>query len=275
VERAATGEVNGDILTEAQMRMSKRTLRPWLIPALMLTAVGPPATALALWLCPQQGFVSRVYEDADGGEYRYQVFVPHGYHPARRWPVILFLHGAGQTGTDGKAPTSVGLGPAIRRREPSFPFLVVFPQSVDRTWGVAAADGKRALAILDEVGREYSVDEDRVYLTGFSMGGGGTWSLAAAEPGRWAAIAPVCGYGHPAWAKELAGIPCWCFHGAEDRVIPVERSREMVGVMRGVAGSIRYTEYPGVGHNAWDSAYNTDELYDWLLSNTRSANPGP
>lgn len=224
-----------------------------------------------MWLCPQRGFVPRVYEDADGGEYRYHVFVPHGYHPARRWPAILFLHGAGQTGTDGLSPTQSGLGRAIRRRARSFPFLVVFPQSVNRTWSAGSADGRRALAILDEVCREYSVDEDRVYLTGLSMGGGGTWSLAAAEPGRWAAMVPVCGYGSPAWAKELARIPCWCFHGVEDRTIPVERSREMVRAMREEAGAIRYTEYLGVGHNAWDPAYDTDELYDWLLTNTISA----
>jgi predicted peptidase len=249
----------------------RRRLRWCLFLVITLLGVGLLIAATVSWLFPTRGFVSRVYKDADGGEYRYQIFIPHDYHPWQRRPVILFLHGAGQTGTDGEAQIHAGLGDAIRRQEQSFPFLVVFPQSTKRTWNADSDDGHRALEILDNVCREYAVDEDLVYLTGFSMGGGGTWSLAAATPDRWAAIAPVCGYGDPAWAKELARLPCWCFHGTNDRVIAVGRSQEMVQAVRAAGGTVKYTEYPGVDHNSWDRTYASEELFDWLLSHRRSS----
>jgi predicted peptidase len=148
--------------------------------------------------------------------------------------------------------------------------LVVFPQSSEVTWSAGSNDARRALTILQAVCRAYAIDEDRIYLTGLSMGGAGTWGLAKANPGRWAALIPVCGFGNPEWGAELAHIPCWCFHGAADEVVPVERSREMVEAIKGAGGIIRYTEYPDMGHNSWDRAYETDELYDWLLQQRRS-----
>jgi len=205
----------------------------------------------------------------DGEEYDYRIFVPHAYDSQQRWPLIFFLHGRGQSGRDGRIPAEEGLGQAIKRRGQSFPFLAVFPQSAERTWSAGSKDARRALAILDEVCRDYSVDEDRVYLTGFSMGGGGTWSLAKACPERWAALVPVCGFGNPDWGADLAHIPSWCFHGAADEVVRVERTREMVEAIKGAGGMIRYTEYPNVGHNSWDLTYETDELYEWLLQQRR------
>jgi predicted peptidase len=109
--------------------------------------------------------------------------------------------------------------------------------------------------------KSYKTDPQRLYLTGLSMGGYGTWSLATAEPGRWAAIAPICGGGDPKQADKIKDLPCWCFHGDQDGAVSVERSRDMMRALWAAGGHPNYTEYPGVGHNSWDAAYGTDDLY--------------
>src|SRR5205085_12098941 len=130
-------------------------------------------------------------------------------------------------------------GPAIKKQEKTFPFITIFPQSQKRTWQAGTPDADRALAILDEVQKEFKVDEKRVYLTGLSMGGYGTWSLAAKYPERWAAIAPVCGGvggfrraptadDFKAAADKVKDIPCWCFHGDADNAVPVGQSRGLI-----------------------------------------------
>jgi predicted peptidase len=169
----------------------------------------------------------------------------------------------------------VGLGPAIQKREKAFPFLVVFPQAVEplqdlrRTWHPDAREGKKALAILAQVQSEYNVDSERVSLTGLSMGGYGTWSLAVHSPERWSAIVPVCGGGDPGQAARIKHLPCWCFHGDQDPLVPVRESRRMIEGLRREGGQPRYEEYAGVGHNSWDQAYDTARLYDWLLQQHR------
>jgi predicted peptidase len=222
----------------------------------------------------EHGFLSRVYKDADGTESRYVVFVPDDYKGDKEYPVILFLHGAGETLSKnpkkpGKQPVEVGIGPAIKKRAKTFPFIVVIPQSHARTWQAGSADAKRALAILDLVQKTYRTDPKRVYLTGLSMGGFGTWSVAAAHPERWAAIVPICGGGNPKLAEKIKDLPCWCFHGDADKAVPVQRSRDMIKALKAAGGNPRYDEYPKVGHNSWDRAYGTDELYTWLLEQKR------
>jgi predicted peptidase len=213
------------------------------------------------------GFLNRVYKDPDGKEAKYIVFVPHEYDTDfdDQYPVILFLHGAGETQGGTKQPVEVGIGPAIKAREKTFPFITVFPQSQRRTWQADSADAQRALAILGEVQKEFNTDPRRVYLSGLSMGGYGTWSLAAKYPERWAAIAPICGGGDPAAAEKLKDLPCWCFHGDADSAVPVRRSRDMMKALWAAGGYPNYSEYPGVGHNSWDKAYATTDLYEWLL----------
>ena len=147
----------------------------------------------------------------------------------------------------------------------NFPFIVVFPQSQKRTWKADSDDAKRAMSILAEVQKSYKVDGKRIYLTGLSMGGFGTWSLAAAFPERWAAIAPVCGGGIPSTAEKIKNIPCWCFHGDADTAVNVKWSRDMIEALRKTGASPMYTEYEKVGHNSWDRAYGTAELYQWFL----------
>jgi predicted peptidase len=213
---------------------------------------------------PSTGFVDKVRKGPDGKESKYIVFVPAAYKGDKEYPVILFLHGAGERGTDGKKQAAVGLGAAIRKNEKDFAFIAVFPQA-ERTWSADSPDGMRAVAILDEVMKEYKTDKKRVYLTGLSMGGGGTWSLAAKYPERWAAIVPICGFGNPESAVKIKDIPCWCFHGDADPAVKVDQSRAFIAALKKAGAEPKYTEYPGVGHNSWDKAYATPELYDWLL----------
>jgi predicted peptidase len=206
------------------------------------------------------GFFNKEYEGA-----KYVVFVPHDHKPDTQSPVILFLHGSGSTGDDGQKQAKGGLASAIRKNEKSFAFITVFPQSQKRSWRADSEDGKRAVAILDTVMKEYNGDPKRVYLTGLSMGGFGTWSLAAKYPERWAAIAPICGGGDVKSASKIKDLPTWNFHGDADPTVSVELSRKMIAALKAAGGNPRYTEYPGVQHNSWDRAYGTAELYTWFL----------
>jgi predicted peptidase len=218
------------------------------------------------------GFVDKKYKNADGSESPYVVFVPHDYDGTKAYPVILFLHGAGETKstkTGAKMPVEVGIGPAIKKQEKTFPFITLIPQAETRGWQAEGPNAKRALGMLDEVMKEYKTDPKRVYLTGLSMGGMGTWSVAAAHPEKWAAIVPICGRGDVKTAEKIKDIPCWCFHGDADTAVPVSGSRDMIEAIKKAGGSPKYTEYPKVGHNSWDMAYGTKELWPWLLEQKR------
>lgn len=213
------------------------------------------------------GFVNRKHKDDE-----YVVFVPHDYDGKKEFPVILFLHGAGEVKGKGGKPVEVGIGPAIKRQEKSFKFITVIPQAQPAAgagWKADGSNGKRAMTILADVMKDYKTDPTRVYLTGMSLGGGGTWSLAAAHPEKWAAIAPVCGHTRLADAKKLKDLPCWCFHGDKDDRCPVSESRDMIAALKTAGGSPNYTEYEGVGHDAFDRAYANPKLYTWLLSHKK------
>ena len=219
---------------------------------------------------PKTGFVDKTFKNADGSTSPYVVFVPKDYDGKKEYPIILFLHGAGETKNpnakkEGKMPVEVGIGPAIKKREKTFPFIVVIPRAEGFGWAANSANAKRALAMLDEVMKEYKVDPKRQYLTGLSMGGMGTWSIATAMPDRFAAIVPICGRGDPKQAEKIKDLPIWAFHGDADPAVNVSGSRDMIEAIKKAGGHPKYTEYPGVGHNSWDKAYATDELYTWLL----------
>lgn len=212
------------------------------------------------------GFITKDFTDPDGAKVPYVVFVPHGYDGSKEYPVILFLHGAGETKGRGGEPAKVGIGRAIKAQEKTFAFITVIPQSQKGGWGAASAEGKRALSILDEVAKSYKTDAKRVYLTGLSMGGFGTWSLAAAHPDRWAAIAPICGGGNVKDAPKIKDIPTWVFHGDKDEAVKVDQSRKMVDALKAAGGSPKYSEYEGVAHNSWDRAYGEKEFFPWLAA---------
>jgi hypothetical protein len=194
----------------------------------------------------------------------YLVYTPNGYYRSfQRWPAILFLHGAGAVGHDINRVRREGLCRRVEEKG-SLPFVVVAPQAPVGGWDAEALDD-----LLDEVLRQYRIDEDQVYLTGQSMGGYGAWAMAAAHPERFAAVAPVCGGGDPATADRLIGVPIWAFHGAEDNVVPAEESRKMVAAIKRVGGDVRLTIYPRVGHDVSERTYNDGSFYQWLLTHRR------
>ncbi len=214
---------------------------------------------------PTAKFIDKIYKDGKGGESKYTVCVPEGYDGKTPLPAVLFLHGSGQVGTDNRKQLEIGFAPAIRQHGMPFPFVGVFPQARE-SWLATTDDGKRAMAILGAVEREYSTDPKRVYLTGVSMGGEGVWSLAVARPKRFAAIVPVCGGGDPNLAATLKDTPCWAFHGDADKMVPVRATSEMVRAITEAGGRPQYREYRGVGHNCWDRVYREADLYLWLQS---------
>jgi len=260
--------------------MGKRGFRYFLLTFLLYCAL--PVLAKKT----ETGFLDRTVS-AGGITYRYQVFVPANFGPHKKWPVILFLHGAGERGDNGLLQTDVGLGHAIRNRPADLPFVVVMPQCrAGRTW-IDRDMQAQALAALDDSIKEFKGDGDRVYLTGISMGGYGTWDLAAKYPGWFAALIPICGGIHgperfpqlhvsladdpkitdpyAETARRIGKTPVWIFHGMEDDTVPVEESRKMARALEAASGNVRYTEYPGVSHNSWDRAYAEPGLVSWLL----------
>ncbi len=206
---------------------------------------------------------------------RYMLFVPQAYEPVgKKWPLMLFLHGLGECSNDDLSRVKIH-GPAkLVDSRPDFPFVLVTPQcpppGQDREKIRAAWKPGELVQLLDHVIGKLNIDEARVYATGLSMGGFGTWRLAAAYPERIAAAVPICGGGEPKkMAPTLRRVPIWAFHGARDEVVPLIRSQEMVDAVRGAGGDVRLTVYPDVGHNSWEKAYENQEVYDWLLSHRR------
>jgi len=194
----------------------------------------------------------------------YLLFLPLGYEKSRQsWPLMLFLHGSGESGTN-LAKVKVHGPPKVVESKPDFPFILVSPQSAGRGWSSDTFN-----ALLDDVVRKYRVDKRRIYLTGLSMGGFGTWTFATAHPERFAAIVPICGGGNPADAKKLTSLPIWVFHGAKDPTVPVQRSRDMVEAIKAAGGNVKYTEYPEAKHDCWTETYDNPELYRWLLAQKR------
>ncbi|MGL6073954.1 MAG: alpha/beta hydrolase-fold protein [Fimbriiglobus sp.] len=217
-------------------------------------------------------FVQKVHKNANGTESPYVVYVPAGHDKSKPLPVVLFLHGAGESKGGAKMPHEQGLcNGHLQKQIKRFPCIVVVPQAEEKNailgrWHPEALDGKRAIAMLDATIAEYNGDTKRQYLTGLSMGGFGTWAMAAAYPDRWACIVPICGGGKPEDAEKIKDIPCWALHGGADAVVKPELSRVMIEAIKKAGGHPRYTEMAHVGHNSWDPAYAIDELYSWMFS---------
>ena len=200
--------------------------------------------------------------------YRHVVVKPRGYDedPGKQWPLLVFLHGSGERGEDLAKVEVHGPQKYLRGRADS-PFLIVIPQCPDRErWQPAMLEG-----LLEEVLKGYRVDEDRVYLTGLSLGGYGTWDWAMASPGRFAAVVPICGRGDATDAGRIADVPTWVFHGDADDAVPVRASYDMIDALAKANGRVRWTIYPGVGHDSWTRTYEDPEVYAWLLRQRRGA----
>ncbi len=231
-----------------------------------MTATNPP---------PNQTVHHFQFEKKVSARVNYLLFLPKEYDPkgTKRWPLILFLHGAGERGTN-TWKVAVHGPPKYVAQHPEFPFIVVSPQCPERqVWSRDVL-----LGLLDDVVAQYAVDAHRVYLTGLSMGGFGTWDLGLAHPERFAAIVPICGGGQvisvllashdKAAALKTLGI--WAFHGGKDPVVPLEESQRMVdAVKKAGVEDVHLTVYPDAGHNSWTETYNNPKLYDWLLKHER------
>ncbi|MHC4242340.1 MAG: carboxylesterase family protein [Planctomycetota bacterium] len=198
----------------------------------------------------------------------YLLFLPEDYGKKRqRWPLMVFLHGAGERGSD-LNKVKVHGPPKIVKNRKDFPFIVVSPQCPEGDWWTEKVEV--LINLVDDIAARYKVDKKRIYLTGLSMGGYGTWALASAYPERFAAIAPICGGGSRIMSLRLKDIPIWVFHGAKDRVVPLEESEEMVNAIRKRGGDVKFTIYPDAGHDSWTESYNNQELYDWFLEHSKS-----
>jgi len=197
----------------------------------------------------------------------YLLFLPEDYVKINKpWPMILFLHGAGERGNDLNLVKKHG-PPKIVEKRKDFPFIVVSPQCPEDQWWSEKVEV--LINLLDDIVSRYNVDTERIYLTGLSMGGYGTWTLAAAYPERFAAIAPICGGGERYMADRLKKLPVWAFHGAKDKVVPVKESEEMVDAIKARGGDAKLTIYPDAGHDSWTVTYDNPELYDWFLKHCK------
>jgi predicted esterase len=185
-----------------------------------------------------------------------------------RYPLVLFLHGKGERGDnlvqikESALPSRLEYDAKFREQ---FPAIVVAPQCPANEWWST----DELAMLLDEVQTRYRVDPDRLYVTGMSMGGYGTWALASAFPDRFAAIVPVCGGGDLAEVDHLLHLPIWAFHGNKDDVVPIDESQKMVTALQSVGGDVRFTVYPDSGHDAWTDTYANPEVYTWLFSHKR------
>jgi predicted peptidase len=229
----------------------------------------------------------RVYTDPQGKRLPYRLLQPQGYDPARKYPLVLFLHGGGERGNDNEKQlvhvVPEFLKPENRRR---FPCFLIAPQSPEAAgevgwvavdWRAAsypqpkepAEPLRLALELVTALQKEFSIDARRLYVTGLSAGGFGTWDAIARRPDLFAAAVPICGGGDPTKAARFAKVPVWVFHGAKDKAMPPSKSQVMVEALRAAGGHPRYTEYPDEGHNCWTRAFREPELWAWLFAQRR------
>ena len=202
-------------------------------------------------------------------ELDFLISLPDDYESDEKksWPLMVFLHGAGERGTD-LSKVAIHGPPMKAAAGETFPFLLASPQCPEGEWWTE----QPVMELIDYLEKKYRVDPDRIYLTGLSMGGYGTWHFATLAPEKFAAIAPICGGGIPFKMRYIEDLPVWAFHGDQDTAVPVEETTRLIEELKRRGNeSAKMTIYPGVGHNSWVQAYNTSELYDWLLSHSRDS----
>jgi predicted peptidase len=216
-------------------------------------------------VAPQTGdpFVYKTMT-VDGTDRTYALYVPPDYTPHEKWPLVVFLHGATRRGSDGVIQTDQGLGPAIIANPERFPCIVVMPQCPKgKYWPDVSDHIDTALA---QTLRDYRIDGTRIYLTGLSLGGFGTFYYGADRSDTFAAMIPIAGGGMDRCVEGLKDTPMWVFHNKGDRTVSVSRSRSMVGSLKAAGSEVMYTEFPDKGHDAWTKAYNDPKVIDWLFS---------
>jgi predicted peptidase len=226
---------------------------------------------------PEAGFLARSYHSLQGETMPYRLFVPPSYDSSKKYPLVLWLHGAAARGSDNLLQISAGNFPGTHvwttpENQAKFPVFVLAPQVSDtKMWArphanTPPASIRLALEILDAVEKDYAIDSARVYLAGQSMGGEGVWAALAARPGRFAAAVALCSDGFDDMIAPGARVPVWIFQGTADEIVPIERARDWVAALRKAGGTPKYTEYPGVGHNVWEKAFAEPDLVPWLAA---------
>jgi predicted peptidase len=215
---------------------------------------------------PGRGFQTRTVV-VNGETKYYSVFIPWGYDARQKYPTIVFLHGVGEGGNNGTKNLTVGLAPAIRARQATFPFIAVFPQTGGNWKEKEHAD--IAVAVLNDASRQFSVDQDRVILTGLSTGGYGTWYIGALHRDRFAALVPMCAYSAYDHVPQLTRIPIWAFHNNADPFVSSGGTKQMVERINRAGGNAKQTIFGSFGHNCWVEAYDDPKLYEWMLAQRR------
>ncbi|WP_145265436.1 carboxylesterase family protein [Calycomorphotria hydatis] len=231
-----------------------------------------------------EDFKAEVYQSAEGQELNYRIHVPEEQDASKRYPLVLFLHGAGERGSDNEKQLVHGVKDMLAySRKTDTPFIIVAPQCptgqqwVNTPWSAEthtmpeepSEPMSLVIGLLEELQSTLPVDKSRLYATGLSMGGFGTWDIVQRKPDTFAAAIPICGGGDTAMADTIKDVPIWVFHGDEDRAVIVKRSRDMVAALEEVDGNVKYTEYEGVGHNSWTRTYTDDAVLEWLLSQNK------
>jgi predicted peptidase len=226
-------------------------------------------------------FEARVYHESRSS-IPYRLFKPSKYDPQQKYPLIFFLHGAVGVGKDNRrqfnggneVPAKAITDAEIQAQHPCF-FLA--PQCPPESGWTSLFDNRPSesmrlsLAAVSKVQQEFSIDRDRLYVVGLSMGGHGVWSLVLRQPKTFAAAVPICSSGNPANAALLIHLPIWCFHGDADPLVPVQSARDMIAAIKKAGGDPKYTEYPGVGHNSYVNAFKEPDLLPWLFSQKRAS----
>lgn len=227
-------------------------------------------------------FKPLVYKNAAGETLPYRLLTPLRYDSGKAYPLVLFLHGAGERGSDNTITCKNALpefaSDAVMKKYPAFFIVPQVPEDEKWTsvkaWNeahtIASPEPEKslrlALEIIEQVRKDYNIDPQRIYITGISMGGYGTWDAIWRHPGLFAAAAPICGGGDPSKAPVIAKMPLWVFHGGADTTVPTPKSREMVAALKAAGGKPKYTEYPGVKHDSWTRTYQNPEFYAWLFA---------
>jgi predicted peptidase len=240
-------------------------------------ALGRAVFAAESW---QDVFQRKTYRNADGQSLLYRLMEPEKIEPGKRYPLVLFLHGAGERGSDNASQLVHGAGDFAKpENRQKYPCFVLAPQCpadgrwVDIDWNLPAhtmpkepsVPMKLALELVDKLVAELPVDKERIYMTGLSMGGFGTWDAIQRRPELFAAALPICGGGDTAQAPRLKNLPLWAFHGEKDSVVPTHRTTDMIEAIRKAGGNPKMTIYPGVDHNSWSATYADPAVMAWLF----------
>ncbi len=227
-----------------------------------------------------------VWKPETNGGLPYRMMRPENLEPGKKYPLVIFLHGAGERGNDNEVQLVHGVkdfaNPGARKKYPCFlvaPQCPVNKQWVQVPWSSPSHDmppkpsqpASLLVGLLDSLQKTLPIDADRVYITGLSMGGYGSWDLLARQPERFAAAVPVCGGGDEKKAERMKNVPIWAFHGGQDGAVPVSRSRNMVNAVNQAGGWAKYTEYPEVGHDSWNACYADPEMMAWLFAQVRTS----